>query len=280
MVRRFLCNVSKAWLLSLAYFVLSGCVGTATYAVSRPVSESSNVNISWQGRLKLGDTVMFVSPANAVEIKNGTVWLIVIPVIQDVPANELFFIPGYYRTIDPRNPGTFVYGLTPGFFIFEIFFDTGKHSIEFAPAETVLHHHGKEWRPVNSYDLVKNLESTGSLLGHYRYEDDLCVSKEKGFYFTLKEPGQAGRFLEVPLGNPLITPEKSGAPTKIKGLGVPKKMLLSRNTKYCLALEFPVNPPDPREDEFTIEINGLRIDDKNVPLRIKYVPDTTTHRLS
>lgn len=247
----------------MACLALSGCVGISTYAVSRPVSESPGIGISQQGRIKLGDTVMFVSPANAIEIGNGLIWLIVIPTVQDVPVDKQYFRPGYYRSSDPRNPEIFNYSLTPGFFIFEIFFDTGKHAIEFSPANTVLRHDGKEWRPVDAYELVKKLESTGPILGHYLYEDSLCGNKEKDPYSILH--------------NPLMTLEKSGAPTKLKGIGVPEKITLDKETKHCFALKFAVNPPNPRE-EFGIKINSLFIDGKNLPIRIKFVPDTFTRR--
>lgn len=266
MTRRFLFGLSKAWILGMVYLAVSGCAGIATYAVSRPISESPNIDISWQGRLKLGDTMMLVSPANAIEIRGGLVWLVVIPTVQDVPTDKQYFWPGYYQNGDLRNPEIFKDSLTPGFFIFEIFFETGKHSVEFAPADTVLRHGGKQWRPVNTYELVKKLENTGSILGHYPYEDSLCGNREKGPYSILR--------------NPLLSLEKSNTPKKIKGIGVPEKMMLNSKTRYCLALEFPINPPDPRKEEFTIEIKFLRIDGKNIPLRIKYVPDTTTHGLS
>jgi len=236
----------------MACLILSGCLGVSTYAISRPASETPGVNISGVGRIALGDAVMFVSPTNAVEIVRGLDFFPYIPIRSGIEQERQYFWSGYYQNSDKRNPG---------FFILEVFFEVGQHPVVFSPSKVVLLYKEKERHPINMYELFKNLESTGWFSHHPDYE--LCASKEKGPYVILR--------------NPLITLDRFDNPIKRKGIGIPEKLVLEKETKHCFALEFPVSPPDPR-DEFSLEFGYLSIDGKNVPIRIKYAPDSFTRR--
>lgn len=237
----------------MACLVVSGCVGVSKYAISRPVSETSGINISGVGRIALGDVVVFVSPTNVVEIVEGLDFFPYIPIRSEIEQERQNFWSGYYQNSDRRNPG---------FFILEVFFEVGQHSVVFSPSKVVLLYKGEGQHPINIYELFKNRESTGWVLGHHP-DLELCAGKEKGPYAIL--------------GNPLITLDKFDKPMKRKGMGVPEKLVLEKETKHCFALEFPISPPDPR-DEFSLEFGYLFIDGRNVPIRIKYVPDTFTRR--
>ncbi|MCR4347428.1 MAG: hypothetical protein NUV55_09555 [Sulfuricaulis sp.] len=237
-------------MLSAFCIVLNGCVGLETYIVSSPISNSSQVDISKKGRFVLDDTVIFVSPTNYVHVNSGALWFSVIPVTEDIPQKDQGFSPGYYI-------GSFQ---KPGFFIFEIFFAVGKTPIIFYPGDIVLRHRGKEWRPVNTYELVKMHDATNPFWGHEPFRQ-LCAGKEqdthKRHYYH----------------NPIMVTHYDGTTNQLPGIGVPKRIQLEQDTNRCYALKFLVDPPDPRE-EFDIEFSSLQINNRNVPIRIKYAPLT------
>lgn len=242
-------------ILSVVLAALNGCSAMSTYAVSRPISNSPQVNISNKGRLKLEDTVIFVSPTNYVLINSGIEWFPMIPDTQDIPPKDQDYSSGYYEGFGHKKPG---------FFILEVFFAVGKKPVVFYPGSVVLRYHGNEWRAINTYELVKMVDATNPFWGHYPY-NRLCAGKE--------QDSHERHYYH----NPIMVTHYDGTANKLPGIGVPERIKIEVGAKRCFALEFPVNPPDPRE-QFNVEFRSLRIDDRDVPIQIKYVPDTVKHR--
>jgi len=215
------------------------------YAVSRPVSETPNITVSKIGRIEIADATIFISSTNAVRIESGTSWFGV-PVLDEVAPERQTFGLGYYH-----------YGKEPGFYILEIFFAVQNQPIFFTPRDLVLHYRGKEWRPVSAYSLVKQYDTTNPWWGHNLYWP-LCAGPEQKVPYAFHN-------------RRMITSE-SGVKTKRPSLSVSDRLTLNSNTKHCFAIEYEINPPDPRE-VFSVEFNILS-NDQTIPIRIKYVPDT------
>lgn len=66
-------------MLSAVSIVLNGCLALETYIVSRPISNSPQLNISYKGRLEIEDAVIFISPTNYIKVKDGLEWFPMIP---------------------------------------------------------------------------------------------------------------------------------------------------------------------------------------------------------
>jgi hypothetical protein len=178
-----------------------------------------------------------------------------IPVTDDIPPEDQSFQTPYYVDSDKKKPR---------FFILEIFFAVKTKPIVFHPGEVVLRHRNKEWHLVNIYELVKMFDSTNPLWGHSP-TNPLCAGKEQE-----RHKRHYGH-------NPIAPTDYTGVARKLPGLGVPQSIRFERDTEYCFALEFPVNPPNPK-DEFNIEIPFIEINNRKIPIKIKYVPDTVTER--
>lgn len=161
----------------------------------------------------------------------------------------------YYMDSDKKKPG---------FFILEIFFAVKTKPIVFHPGDVVLRYRDKSWRPVNTYELVKMNDSTNPLWGHSPI-NPLCAGKEQD------------RHKRHYWHNPIAITGDTGVARKLRGMGVPESIRLEQDTNQCFALEFPMNPPDPK-DEFNVEIPSIQINNREIPIKSKYVPDTVKEK--
>lgn len=254
MTRLMTFATGKFLMFSMLCAVLSSCAAVNTYIVSRPTGNSPQVDISKKGRLVIEDAVIFVSPTNYVLINSGVLWFEVISATEDIPAKDQGFRPGYYEGSDKK----------PGFFIVELFFAVGKNPMLFYPADVVLRYRGQEWRPVNTYELDKMDDATNSFWGHEPYRI-LCAGKERD------------KLERRQYHNPIVVTHYDGTSNKLPGIGVPKSLKLDKDSRHCLALEFSVNPPDPRE-EFDLDLGSLQANNRSIPIRIRYAPNTVTER--
>jgi hypothetical protein len=218
--------------------IATGCMAISRSVVSRPVSDSPNISVSNIGRMKIADAIIFISSDNHVIIEEGTSWFGV-PFLDKIPPEEQSFIDGsYYFTKEP------------GFFIIELSFSVQGQPLFFTPRDLVLHYHGKDLRPVSAYSLVKMYDTTNAWAGH-NLTFPLCSGREeKPYRYQMHD-----RRMYHP------------------SLNVSDRLTLDSNTQHCFAVEYEINPPDPHE-EFSVEFS-IQLKDQNVPVRIKYVPDTT-----
>ena len=234
--------------LTLLCIFISGCSALQVYAISNPVSDTQNIEISPIGRLSIDDSILFISSTNYVQIASGEVWLGVRDV-KPVPTEQQAFNSYYY---DAGNR------MTPGFYIIELFVAAGSKPITIVPSDMVLTYRDRKWKPSNSYDLAKAYKATNALSGHSPYLP-LCGAPELNYKYTR---------------NPLNTYEGSKIERR-KG-NLPSKFTLERNNNYCIALEFPINPPNPR-DEFRLSV-PLMVGDSKIPLSIHFSPGKIEER--
>ena len=222
-----------------------GCVlAVKTYYVSNPVSESPGISIRTNGWLSLGSTILFLAPTNYVQFKSKAEWIYPISTPETyISAEELSFDSAYYFDENYRRPQE-----VPSYFIFEIFFLVKKKPLVFSPLRTLLQTKDGDFHPMSVYFLQKKFDSTNRFVGHRPYWE-LC-----GGHYSRDNPVKdlIGRDPSIPL-------------------------TLQPSEQRCLAIKFPTHPPDPR-DTFHILFEGIAIDGKSVPVRIKYIPETVTQR--
>jgi hypothetical protein len=236
---------------------LCGCAGARAYLVSEPVSESPGISVRDNGWMMVNDTVIFISPTNWVRSGGWIEWLGLIKASEtQIPANEFTFGSSYYLDhyyVDGRfrreDAGV------PDFFILEFFLAAGSGPVSFSAVGTTLRSERGAYPPTELFGaLNKSLASTSRYWGHEPYWD-LCES-------------------------PYFTSARSSSPLlRARSLDIDSPLRLDAGDRECIAIKFQISPPDPRQP-FSLEIDGLVIDGKSVPIRIKYRPHVAVDRHS
>lgn len=145
------------------------------------------------------------------------------------------------------------------YFLLEVFFAVHELPISFSLQDVVLKYRGKDWRPVGAYSLVKYWDTT-QRWGHNLFWP-LCANPEHKSTYVDDQRMITSNF---------------GERMKRPSISVSERMMLGSNTQHCFSIEFEMIKPDPR-DEFNVEFS-IRVNDKNIPIRIKYVPGTVRSR--
>ena len=250
-------NVLRVFIFLGVIISGSGCLGLSEYVVSRPISDTPNIVVNKIGRIEMADSVIFISSVNAVQIESGTSWLGV-PVLDKVPMDKQNFSWIYYR--EKR--------FKPEFYIVELSFNLKEQSISFIPSEIILDYRGKIIHPAGTYSLVKQYDSTNPLWGHKLYSQ-LCAGPDLKF----RDSRLKFNYMDY---DPLTITSELGTKAKRPSINIFEKHKLNANSNYCFAIEFPMNPPDPRE-EFAIELKFL-INNQITPVRIKYIPAVVSEK--